>query len=119
MSIGRVVHYFYIQTKGVEENMLSLAEKRKILNSYDELSEREDKFGRFFNYFDRSITRKKIVVNEFVSSGNVYVYGKRIPEYKDVLYKDGSVCVKEFTAEELRDIVRKSIDSLSSERSHY
>jgi hypothetical protein len=35
-----------------------------------------------------------------------------LPEYKDVLYQDGSVCVKEFSAIELEDIVRKSIESL-------
>lgn len=92
--------------------MLNLNEKRKILNSFDELRENEDKFGRFFYYYDKSPSKKKIVAREFVSSGNGYVYGKFLPEYKDSLYKDGSVCVKEFSAEELRNIVRKSIDSL-------
>jgi hypothetical protein len=55
---------------------------------------------------------KKIVAREFVASGNGYVYGLMLPEYKDVLYQDGSVCVKEFSAEELKDIVRKSIESI-------
>jgi hypothetical protein len=36
-----------------------------------------------------------------------------LPEYKEALYQDGSVCVKDFTAKELREIVRKSIDSLN------
>lgn len=93
-------------------DMLSLSEKREILNSFEELREQEDKFGRFFYYYDKSHTRKKIVAREFVSSGNGYVYGLLLPEYKEALYQDGSVCVKDFTAEELREIVRKSIDSL-------
>jgi hypothetical protein len=92
--------------------MLSLAQKREIINSFEELREHEDKFGRFFYYFDKSPTRKKIVAREFVSSGNGYVYGLLLPEYKDVLYQDGSVCVKEFSAEELKYIIRKSIESL-------
>lgn len=94
--------------------MLSLKEKRSILNSFQELREKEDKFGRFFYYYDQSPSRKKIVAREFTESGNGYVYAKLIPEYKELLYKDGSVCVKHFSAEELREIVRKSIDSLRS-----
>jgi len=96
--------------------MLSLEEKRKILNSFEELREREDKFGRFFYYYDASPTRKKVVAQEFNPSGNGYVYGKLIPEYKDVLYKDGSVCVKHFTADELKSIVRKSINSINTKK---
>ncbi|XQY93781.1 hypothetical protein ACNRWW_10420 [Metabacillus sp. HB246100] len=92
---------------------MTLSDKRQILNSFHELRENEDKFGRFFYYYDESPSRKKIVAREFVPSGNGYVYGKFIPDYKDSLYKDGSVCVKEFSAEELRIIVRKSIDSLN------
>lgn len=92
--------------------MLSLEEKRAILNSFKELREKQDKFGRYFYYFDNSSTRKKIVAREFTASGNGYVFGKYLPEYKEVLYKDGSVCVKYFSADELEEIVKKSINSL-------
>lgn len=93
--------------------MLSLNEKREILNSFVELRESEDQFGRFFYYYDKSPSKKKIVAREFVSSGNGYVYGLLLPEYKNVLYNDGSIYVKDFSAKELREIVRKSIDSLN------
>ncbi|MBM7620037.1 hypothetical protein JOC95_001889 [Bacillus tianshenii] len=93
--------------------MLSLAEKRKILQSFEELREKENHFGRFFYYYDKSPSRKKIVAREFVSSGNGYVFGKYLTEYHDVLYQDGSVCVKNFSADELRSIVKKAIDSLN------
>jgi hypothetical protein len=96
--------------------MLTLEEKRKILNSFDELREKENKFGRFFYYYDKSPLRKKIVAREFVNSGNGYVFGQYLPEYKDALYQDGSICVKNFSANELRYIVRKSIDSLNKRR---
>lgn len=76
--------------------------------------EKEDKFGRFFYYYDKSPNRKKIVASELVSSGNGFVYGLLIPKYNVFLYKDGSVCVKEFSGEKLKDIVRKSIDSLNN-----
>ena len=92
--------------------MLSLEEKRNILNSFKELREKQDKFGRFFYYFDNSSSRKKIVAREFTESGNGYVFGPYIHECKDTLYKDGSVCVKHYTAERLKEIIRKSIDSL-------
>jgi hypothetical protein len=39
--------------------MLSLAQKREILKSFEDLREQEDKFGRFFYYFDKSPSRKK------------------------------------------------------------
>lgn len=92
--------------------MLSLEEKRAILNSFIELREKQDELGRYFYYFDNSSSRKKIVAREFIESGNGYVFGTYIPEYKHLLYQDGSVCVKNFTTEQLRDIIRKSIDSL-------
>jgi hypothetical protein len=60
--------------------MLSLDEKRKILNSFYDLIEREGKFGRFFYYYEKSPTKKKIVAREFVSTGNGYVFGKFIPD---------------------------------------
>lgn len=93
--------------------MLSLEQKREILNSFDELREHKDKFGRYFYYYDKSPSRKKIVGREFVKSGNGYIFGLLIPECKNQLYKDGSVCVKKFSALELREIVRKSINSLN------
>lgn len=92
--------------------MLSLKEKRTILHTFKELREKLDKFGRYYYYFDASTTRKKIVAREFTDSGNGYVYAEHLPEYINQLYKDGSVCVKHYTAEQLREIVRKSIDSL-------
>ncbi|NYE08981.1 hypothetical protein F4694_005838 [Bacillus niacini] len=96
--------------------MLTLDEKRKILNSFEELREKEDKLGRFFYYYDKSPSRKKIFAREFVNSGNGYVFRKFLPEYKEVLYQDGSVCVKDFSSKELQDIVRKSINSLNNRR---
>jgi hypothetical protein len=55
------------------DTMLTLSRKREILNSFEELKENEDKFGRYFYYFDNAPSRKKIVAREFVASGNGYV----------------------------------------------
>jgi hypothetical protein len=49
------------EKKRGERFMLSLNEKKEILRSFDELSEIEDNLGRFFYYYDRSPSRKKIV----------------------------------------------------------
>jgi hypothetical protein len=94
--------------------MLSLEQKREILNSFKELREKEDKFGRFFYYYDKSPSKKKIVARELTVSGNGYVYGKLLREYQHLLYQDGSVCIKHFSPEELHSIVEKSINSLKS-----
>lgn len=92
--------------------MLSLEEKRNILHKFTELREKQDDLGRYYYYFDDSATKKKIVARELTDSGNGYVYAKYLPEYKNQLYKDGSVSIKDYTAEQFREVVRKSIDSL-------
>lgn len=92
--------------------MLSLEEKREILHTFKELREKQDEFGRYFYYFDSSATRKKIVAREFTNSGNGFVYAKPLAEYKSDLFKDGSVCVKDYSDEQLREIVQKSINIL-------
>jgi hypothetical protein len=43
--------------------MLSLAQKREILKSF------EDKFGRFFYYFDKSPSRKKSLLESLLLLG--------------------------------------------------
>ncbi|MEH7249493.1 hypothetical protein V7114_22255 [Neobacillus niacini] len=80
------------------------------------LDENRKQIWTFFYYYDKSPSRKKIVATEFVHSGNGYVFGQYLQEYKEDLYQDGSVCVKYFSSNELREIVRKSIDSLNNRR---
>lgn len=89
--------------------MLSLNEKRNILNSFNELTERVDEFGRHFYYFYESSTRRKILGREFVISGNGYIYGEIFPEYKDLCDDRGWINVKNFSEENLISLMTKLI----------
>ncbi len=90
--------------------MLSLEEKRQILNSFKELREELDDFSRYFYYFDQASSRRKIIAREFVESGNGYVYGADLSDYRAQADTRGWVNVKYFSAEQLRDILRKAIE---------
>jgi hypothetical protein len=73
--------------------------------------ERSDERRDYRNgYYERELTMSKSLFHrEMVMYMGCY-------EYKQALYQDGSVCVNDFTAKELREIVRKSIDSLNNRR---
>jgi len=90
--------------------MLSLEEKRKILNSFEELTERVDEFGRHFYYFYDSNSERKILGREFVESGDGYIYGEVLPEYEDLCDDRGWVHVKTLSESDLSSLVRKIID---------
>lgn len=89
--------------------MLSLEEKRVILNSFAELREKLDQFDRYFYYFDNASSRRKIIAREFIQSGNGYIYAANLPQYKSMCDPRGWVSVKHFTREQLKDILQKAI----------
>lgn len=91
---------------------LSLQQKRKILKSFPELTEYVDKSGRYGYNFEGSKYRRKNVAREFTYTGNGYVYGENLVNYHHLADERGWVNVKNFTATELRDIVRRAIDAL-------
>lgn len=89
--------------------MLSLEEKRVIINSFSELREKLDEFNRYYYYFDYASSRRKIIAREFVQSGNGYVFGANLPQFKSMCDPRGWVKVKNFTKEQLIDILQKAI----------
>lgn len=95
--------------------LLSLEEKRQILNSFPELREKLDLslgYPRYFYYFDKASSRRKIIAREFTgNAGTGYVYGANLQSYKNQCDSRGWVLVTRFTAEQLKDIVQKAIAS--------
>lgn len=90
--------------------MLSIEEKRNILNSFEELTERIDEYERHFYYFYDSNSRRKLLGREFSLSGNGYIYGEVLEDYKNICDDRGWVNVKNFTENKLYDIINKIID---------
>lgn len=91
--------------------MLSLEEKLAIVESFPELQRKNVSMGRVNFHYDESMYEKKIVVYHLHPNGNGFVYAEYVKGY-DADPK-GFVNIRDFGAEELRDIIRKSILSLS------
>lgn len=91
---------------------LSLSQKREILKSFPELTESVDNYGRYKYKFEGSKERRNVVAHEFTYTGNGYVYGENLADYKYLTDDRGWVKVRDFTFTQLRDIVRKAIDLL-------
>jgi len=92
--------------------MLSFAEKLAIADSFPELQRKEVSLGRVNFHFDQSVTDKKTVVYHLHPNGNGYVYAG---ELHDVRSDDkGLVNIRDFTAEEFRSLIARSIRSLSA-----
>lgn len=90
--------------------MLSIEEKRKILNSFEVLTERIDKYERHFYYFYNSNSSRKLLGREFNTTGEGYIYGEVLEDYNDICDDRGWVNVKNFSEEKLHDIINKIIE---------
>ncbi|MDD9268027.1 hypothetical protein ACFPES_13395 [Paenibacillus sp. GCM10023248] len=94
--------------------MLSVEEKLAIVESFPELQRRDVSMGRINFHYEASKYDKKIVVYHLHPNGNGFVYAERMKGY--ATDPKGFVNIRDFGAEELREIVRLSIQSLSGEK---
>ncbi|RHW42083.1 hypothetical protein D1B31_05450 [Neobacillus notoginsengisoli] len=91
--------------------MLSFEEKLKIIEAFEELTRKNVSLGRVNFQFEESVTDKKNVVYHLHPNGNGFVYGAGLTGYETD--DRGLVNIRDFTAEELQTIIRKSISQLS------
>jgi hypothetical protein len=91
--------------------MLTFEQKLAIIESFPELERKNVSLSRVNFHFEGSVYDKKNVVYHLHPNGNGYVYGEFLSGYD--LDGKGMVNIREFSAEELKTIIRKSIDSLS------
>ncbi|MGI6554598.1 MAG: hypothetical protein ACOX2P_04350 [Bacillota bacterium] len=94
-----------------EGPVLSFEKKCAIFRSFSELTEKRDNSGRVSYWFLGSKRRKKQVARELTHTGNGYIYGAYLPEYKSKLDDRGWISIKYCTEKELRELIRKVIDS--------
>lgn len=95
--------------------MLSLEEKLAIITSFPELQRKDVSLGRINFHYEDSAYDKKTVVYHLHPNGNGYVYAEYVKGYR--ADSKGFINIREFSAEELRDIVEKSILSLTGQSS--
>ncbi|WP_156292081.1 hypothetical protein [Oceanobacillus salinisoli] len=92
--------------------MLTFEEKLAIIESFPELTRHDVSLGRVNFHFEDSIFDKKIVVYRLHPNGNGFVYAERINDQYETDSK-GMVNIRNFSEEELRGIISKSIASLA------
>lgn len=92
--------------------MLTFEEKLLIIESFPELERKNVSMGRVNFHYEASASDKKNVVYHLHPNGNGFVYGAELSGYEK--NDKGMVNIRDFSEDELRTIIEKSILSLTS-----
>ncbi|MEF2967684.1 hypothetical protein V3851_17785 [Paenibacillus sp. M1] len=92
--------------------MLTFEQKLQIMDSYPELTRKDVSLGRVNYQYEQSVHDKKTVAFHLHPNGNGYVYAGLLQEYD--FDEKGYVNIRDFSEEELRSLLDKSIRSLSA-----
>jgi len=93
--------------------MLTYEQKLAIIESFSELERKNVSLGRVNFQFADSIYDKKNVVYHLHPNGNGFVYAEFLEGYE--VDAKGLANIRDFTEEELKSIIKKSIESLSAD----
>jgi hypothetical protein len=93
--------------------MLTFEEKLAIIESFPQLERKNVSLGRVNFHYEESTFDKKIVVYHLHPNGNGFVYAGHLPDY-DTDDK-GLVNIRDYAADELRSLIKSSIESLSDD----
>jgi hypothetical protein len=93
--------------------MLSFEQKIAIIEQFPELERKNVSLGRVNFHYEESAFEKKTVVYHLHPNGNGFVYAAMVPGYADQTDDKGFVNIREFTAEELQELIKQSIRSLT------
>jgi hypothetical protein len=91
--------------------MLTFEQKLSIIEAYPKLTRKDVSLKRVNFHYEESGSDKKNVVYHLHPNGNGFVYAEYLDGY-DVDEK-GMVNIRDFTEEELRNIINESIESLA------
>lgn len=94
--------------------MLSFEEKISIMESFPELERKEVSMGRVNFHFEGSAYEKKLVGFHFHRNGNGFIFAGLMDDGPQTDEK-GYVNIREIGADELRELVRQSILSLTGD----
>ncbi|WP_166239004.1 hypothetical protein [Paenibacillus turpanensis] len=95
--------------------MLTFEQKTSIIESFPELTRKEVSLGRVNYHYEESGYDKKIVVYHLHPNGNGFVYAGHMSGYE--ADERGLVNIRDYTEEQLHDIVAASIRSLAPKSS--
>lgn len=91
--------------------MLTFAEKLTIIETFPELERVNVSLGRVNFQFNESAFDKKNVVYHLHPNGNGFIYAGRLRNYQTD--DKGMANIRDFSAQELKQIIRESITSLT------
>ncbi|WP_138494644.1 hypothetical protein [Paenibacillus pinistramenti] len=91
--------------------MLTFEQKLEILESFPQLERRDVSLKRVNFHYEQSIYDKKTVVYHLHPNGNAFVYAGLLEGCETD--EKGFVNIRDYSAEALRDLVERSIRSLS------
>ncbi|MDF2535977.1 MAG: hypothetical protein K0R18_2136, partial [Bacillales bacterium] len=87
--------------------MLTFTEKLEIIESFPELTRKDVSLGRINFQYEESFNDKKNIVYHLHPNGNGFVYVGKLRGYD--IDEKGMVNIREFSAQDLRSIIEKSI----------
>lgn len=93
--------------------MLSFEQKIAILGSFPELERKDVSMGRVNFHYEGSVFDKKSVGYHFHKNGNGFVFAGRLPDID--ADERGYVNVRDYGEQELRELVARSIRSLTGD----
>lgn len=91
--------------------MLTFNEKLAIIEEFPELERKDVSLGRVNFHFPNSISDKKNIVYHLHPNGNGFVYAGHLSSYETD--DKGMVNIRDFSAEELKLLIKESIQRLS------
>ncbi len=95
--------------------MLTFEQKLSVIESFPELTRKDVSLGRINFHYEESGYDKKIVVYHLHPNGNGFVYAGHTADY--ATDERGLVNIRDYSAEELRKLIRASIQSLAPKTS--
>jgi hypothetical protein len=95
----------------MEDTMLTFNEKLEIIESFPELERKNVSLGRINFQFEDSISDKKNIVYHLHPNGNGFVYAGQLDNYDTD--EKGMVNIRDFSEDQLRKLLKQSIQSLS------
>lgn len=94
--------------------MLTFEQKQAIIESFPQLTKKEISLKRLNYHFEDSLYEKSIVVEKLHPNGNGFVFVGDLLQYEKEAVK-GLVNIRDYSEQELRDIIEASITYLSEE----
>ncbi|MBM7609581.1 hypothetical protein JOD29_002851 [Lysinibacillus composti] len=95
--------------------MLTFEQKQAIIESFPQLTKKEISLNRLNYHYEESLFEKSIVVEKLHPNGNGFVYVGDLLKYEPIANDKGLVNIRDFSEDELKEIITDSINYLSEE----